>query len=98
MWIVRLALRRPYTFVVVAILILILGVLTIACWWAPGPFHYGCYVLLLALAVSALILFLKPMDYSDHDIEVTGLYWHFVDLVWMLIFPLVYLMSTRITG
>ena len=29
MWIVRLALRRPYTFVVVAILILILGVLTI---------------------------------------------------------------------
>jgi len=24
------------------------------------------------------------------------LYWHFVDLVWMFIFPLVYLMSTRI--
>src|ERR1700722_1278085 len=30
MWIVRLALRRPYTFVVVAILVLILGVFTIA--------------------------------------------------------------------
>ena len=29
MWIVRLALRRPYTFVVAAILILILGVLAI---------------------------------------------------------------------
>jgi multidrug efflux pump subunit AcrB len=29
MWIVRLALRRPYTFVVVAMLVLILGVLTI---------------------------------------------------------------------
>ena len=29
-------------------------------------------------------------------IEVVGLYWHFVDLVWMFIFPLVYLMSTRI--
>jgi heme/copper-type cytochrome/quinol oxidase subunit 3 len=25
------------------------------------------------------------------------LYWHFVDLVWMFIFPLVYLMSTRIS-
>jgi len=24
------------------------------------------------------------------------LYWHFVDLVWMFIFPLVYLMSTKI--
>jgi heme/copper-type cytochrome/quinol oxidase subunit 3 len=24
------------------------------------------------------------------------LYWHFVDLVWMFIFPLVYLMSTKV--
>jgi cytochrome c oxidase subunit 3 len=24
---------------------------------------------------------------------VAGLYWHFVDLVWMFVFPLVYLMS-----
>ncbi len=31
MWIVRLALRRPYTFVVFALLILILGVFSIAC-------------------------------------------------------------------
>ncbi len=30
------------------------------------------------------------------DVEVAGLYWHFVDLVWMFIFPLVYLMSTKI--
>ncbi len=29
------------------------------------------------------------------DVEVSGLYWHFVDLVWMFIFPLVYLMSNR---
>ena len=29
MWIVRLALRRPYTFVVVSILILVMGVLAI---------------------------------------------------------------------
>ena len=29
MWIVRLALRRPYTFVVLAILILLLGILSI---------------------------------------------------------------------
>lgn len=76
----------------------ILAILTILCWWAPGPFHYGFYVLLAGLIVSSIILFLKPMDYSDHDIEVTGLYWHFVDLVWMFIFPLVYLMSTKITG
>jgi len=27
------------------------------------------------------------------NVEISGLYWHFVDLVWMFIFPLVYLMS-----
>ena len=31
--------------------------------------------------------------YTPDDVEVSGLYWHFVDLVWMFIFPLVYLMS-----
>ena len=34
--------------------------------------------------------------WSGTDVEVSGLYWHFVDLVWMFIFPLVYLMSARI--
>ena len=32
------------------------------------------------------------------DIEISGLYWHFVDLVWMFIFPLVYLMSVNQGG
>jgi cytochrome c oxidase subunit 3 len=33
--------------------------------------------------------------YTSEDVEVSGLYWHFVDLVWMFIFPLVYLMSAK---
>ena len=33
--------------------------------------------------------------YDAEDVEVSGLYWHFVDLVWMFIFPLVYLMSMK---
>jgi cytochrome c oxidase subunit III len=32
------------------------------------------------------------------DVEVSGLYWHFVDLVWMFIFPMVYLMSVNLKG
>ena len=32
---------------------------------------------------------------ADH-VEVSGLYWHFVDLVWMFIFPMVYLMSVNL--
>ena len=31
--------------------------------------------------------------FTEEDVEVSGLYWHFVDLVWMFIFPLIYLMS-----
>ena len=31
--------------------------------------------------------------YDAEDVEVAGLYWHFVDLVWMFVFPLIYLMS-----
>jgi cytochrome c oxidase subunit 3 len=34
--------------------------------------------------------------FKAEDVEVSGLYWHFVDLVWMFIFPLVYLMSAKI--
>ena len=32
------------------------------------------------------------------DVEISGLYWHFVDLVWMFVFPLIYLMSVDMTG
>src|SRR5260221_374355 len=31
--------------------------------------------------------------YNADDIEVLGLYWHFVDLVWMFVVPLVYLLN-----
>jgi cytochrome c oxidase subunit III len=61
-----------------------------------SPFHYGAHILLLAFIVCGIILWLKPKVYDSSDVEVAGLYWHFVDLVWMFIFPLVYLMSTKI--
>ena len=73
------------------------------CWLAAwlgtpsySPFHYAAHVLLVAALVCSLILWLKPKVYDAADVEVAGLYWHFVDLVWMFIFPLVYLMSTKI--
>jgi cytochrome c oxidase subunit 3 len=77
---------------------ILLGLWLVAWLATPSysPFHYGAHVLLLAAIVASVILFLKPKDYDSSDVEVAGLYWHFVDLVWMFIFPLVYLMSTRI--
>jgi cytochrome c oxidase subunit 3 len=65
---------------------------------SDNVFHYGIHVLLIGLIVASVILFLKSKDYDAQDVEVAGLYWHFVDLVWMFIFPLVYLLSTKIVG
>jgi heme/copper-type cytochrome/quinol oxidase subunit 3 len=31
-------------------------------------------------------------DYYTNRVECTGLYWHFVDLVWIFLFPLLYLL------
>jgi heme/copper-type cytochrome/quinol oxidase subunit 3 len=28
---------------------------------------------------------------NGHRVELTGLYWHFVDIVWIFLFPLLYL-------
>jgi cytochrome c oxidase subunit 3 len=33
--------------------------------------------------------------FTAEHVEVCGLYWHFVDLVWMFVFPLVYLLSVQ---
>jgi cytochrome c oxidase subunit 3 len=46
------------------------------------------------LAVIAFAVARGKFKYED--VEVAGLYWHFVDLVWMFVFPLVYLMSAKI--
>jgi cytochrome c oxidase subunit 3 len=86
-----IALRRNF--------IPILLVFWLAAWFgtpSSSPFHYGAHVLLLAAIVCSIVLWLKPKVYDSSDVEVAGLYWHFVDLVWMFIFPLVYLMSAKI--
>jgi len=31
--------------------------------------------------------------FNADDLEITGLYWHFVDLVWMFVVPLIYLLN-----
>ncbi len=31
----------------------------------------------------------------ENAVEMTGLYWHFVDIVWIFLFPLLYLIGTR---
>jgi cytochrome c oxidase subunit III len=47
----------------------------------------------VAIAVIAIGFNRARLD-AGH-VETTGLYWHFVDVVWMFVFPLVYLMNAK---
>ncbi len=51
--------------------------------------HVTCGV----IALIAVGLRYKGGRYKADDLEIVGLYWHFVDLVWMFVVPLVYLMN-----
>jgi cytochrome c oxidase subunit 3 len=31
-------------------------------------------------------------------IEISGLYWHFVDIIWIFLFPLLYLLGRHLEG
>jgi cytochrome c oxidase subunit 3 len=51
--------------------------------------HVTCGV----IAVLVVGVRYKGGRYNADDIEVLSLYWHFVDLVWMFVVPLVYLLN-----
>jgi cytochrome c oxidase subunit 3 len=47
------------------------------------------------IAITVVGLGFRRGWLDEAHVETTGLYWHFVDLVWMFVFPLVYLMNAR---
>ena len=47
------------------------------------------------IAIAVVALGFQRGRYDAVDLEVWGLYWHFVDVVWMFIFPFVYLLNVR---
>lgn len=51
--------------------------------------HVTIGVVVLAVVATGFKKGRYPADY----VEIAGLYWHFVDLVWMFLFPLIYLLS-----
>jgi len=58
-------------------------------------FH-GAHVLVGVLMLSAMyVLSLNGRLYEDRglNVELVGLYWHFVDIVWIVIFTVIYLMQ-----
>ncbi len=51
----------------------------------------GMVVMLYFLGPGASMWKTKPEQFTNR-IEYTGLYWHFVDLVWIFLFPVLYLL------
>lgn len=62
-------------------------------------FYYGMTGLhalhVLAGIIANAVLWISALKGSlakhGHRVELTGLYWHFVDIVWIFLFPLLYL-------
>ena len=58
----------------------------------------GLHLLHVVTGVVALLVIaagFRRGRFTAGHVETTGLYWHFVDLVWMFVFPMVYLMNAR---
>ena len=47
------------------------------------------------IAITVVTLGYKRGRYDGMDLEIWGLYWHFVDLVWMFVVPFVYLLNVK---
>jgi cytochrome c oxidase subunit 3 len=47
--------------------------------------------LVIFAIILLMALFGKFSAKHEGMVEVTGLYWHFVDIVWIFLFPLLYL-------
>jgi cytochrome c oxidase subunit 3 len=47
------------------------------------------------IAITVVTLGYKRGRYDQGDLEIGGLYWHFVDLVWMFVVPFVYLLNIK---
>lgn len=64
-----------------------------SCYFAMTGFH-ALHVLggLVVFAVM-IVMYLRGNFGRQHEsmVELTGLYWHFVDIVWIFLFPLLYL-------
>jgi cytochrome c oxidase subunit 3 len=53
------------------------------------------HVICGVVAITVIAVAVSRGRLGASHVETTGLYWHFVDLVWMFVFPLVYLLNAR---
>ncbi|MGE5567553.1 MAG: cytochrome c oxidase subunit 3 [Rhodospirillales bacterium] len=56
---------------------------------------HALHMIIGAVMVSVLISYAVRNTYRNYTMEICGLYWHFVDIVWLFLFPLLYLFELR---
>ena len=76
---------------------------------APGVEMFFCFYffmtglhalhMIIGIGILSVLMFMTSRGrFSDQyysPLEITGLYWHFVDIVWIFLFPLLYLIGGR---
>jgi cytochrome c oxidase subunit III len=64
-----------------------------SCYFAMTGFHAMHVIGGLVIFTVILVMGLRKQLGHKHEsmLELTGLYWHFVDIVWIFLFPLLYL-------
>jgi len=53
------------------------------------------HVIVGIIVIGVIAMGFRSGRFDSNHVETTGLYWHFVDVVWMFVFPLMYLMNAR---
>jgi cytochrome c oxidase subunit 3 len=66
-------------------------------YWIMTPIH-GLHVIIGIVAVLIMMGLAQKSHFSPiyySPVEMLGLYWHFVDIVWIFLLPLLYLLGTH---
>jgi cytochrome c oxidase subunit 3 len=66
-------------------------------YWTMTGFH-ALHVTIGIVAVLVMAVLTRRGHFSGDyysPVDVTGLYWHFVDVVWIFLFPALYLLGTH---
>jgi cytochrome c oxidase subunit 3 len=62
-------------------------------YWAMTGLHAVHVIIGIGVLAGVALLALRKSRAPTNTIEAAGLYWHFVDLVWIFLYPLLYLID-----
>ncbi|MGA3016725.1 MAG: cytochrome c oxidase subunit 3, partial [Bryobacteraceae bacterium] len=64
----------------------------------------GLHALHMVIGVGVLLFLIRQAQKGKYSaeymtpVDIGGLYWHFVDIIWIFLFPLLYLIDRHLKG